>query len=479
MGHNRFASIRKFHPPSHAGLRITSAVLLVALAAWGCTPNSNRPAAQKIMGNVLYRERIMLPPEATITVTLEDVSRADAPSVRMAQTTLKPQGGPPFPFSLEYDPAQITAGARYCLRARIDAHGQLLFTSTDFVDPFGAAAGRVVDLLVRAAGRTDATRQTLRTGTFAGTLPCADCAGIRHILALRENNVFFLRLEYLGQGADRLYDDIGTWSISSDGGTLVLHGGRESSPKFAILSPDSLRQLDVEGRHIDSPLPYELVRAVTTQPFEPRLRMRGMYRYQADAGFFAECLTGLRLPVAQEADNAAIERAYSEARRTPGEEVLAILEGRIVERPPMEGDGVLDMLVVEQFGKFWPGESCGPRHSRAELTNTYWKLVRLGEESIVVAPQQREPHLKLETNNRLGGFSGCNRFMGAWQLEGETLRFTGIATTRMACPAGMEQEAAFVRALESMSSWKIMGEHLEFFDTQGALLARFESRYME
>ena len=472
----RPALVSRGNQSFHPALRNTHSVLLVALALCGCTSDSKRP--EKLTGNVLYRERMMLPPGATVTVTLEDVSRADAPAVQLAQTVFQPQGGPPFPFSLEYDPARITAGARYAVRARIDNQGQLLFTTTEFVDPFGTDADKGVELLVRAAARPDA-RQTLSPGTFEGILPCADCAGVRHRLVVREGNVFFLRVEYLGQGEDRHFDDIGTWSISSDGGTLLLHGGREAVPRFEILSPDSLLQLDTEGRRIASQLPYELVRAVAPQSFEPRLRMRGMYSTMADAGFFTECLTRLRLPVEHEADIAAIERAYATARRTPGEEVLAAIEGRIAKRPPMEGDGVLDMLVVEHFDKFWPGETCGARQSQAELIGTYWKLVRLHEETIVVGPPQREPHLKLEPNNRLGGFGGCNRFMGTWQLEAQTLRFSGIAMTKMACLAGMEQEGAFLTALESMSTWKILGEHLEFYDAQGKLLARFEARSRE
>ncbi len=38
--------------------------------------------------------------------------------------------------------------------------------------------------------------------------------------------------------------------------------------------------------------------------------MRGEFTYVADAGRFAECRTRVSLPVAQEAGNAALERAY-------------------------------------------------------------------------------------------------------------------------------------------------------------------------
>jgi heat shock protein HslJ len=53
-----------------------------------------------------------------------------------------------------------------------------------------------------------------------------------------------------------------------------------------------------------------------------------------------------------------------------------------------------------------------------------------------------------------------------------------MAGTMMACKEGMEQEAAFLKALESTVSWEIRGEHLEFLDARGVMLLRFESRYM-
>ena len=74
-------------------------------------------------------------------------------------------------------------------------------------------------------------------------------------------------------------------------------------------------------------------------PLEPRLAMRGMYKYFADSGRFTECLTRKNLPVAMEQDNAALESAYSKARRQPGEELLVNLEGRVALRPRMEGQG--------------------------------------------------------------------------------------------------------------------------------------------
>jgi len=47
--------------------------------------------------------------------------------------------------------------------------------------------------------------------------------------------------------------------------------------------------------------------------------------------------------------------------------------------------------------------------------------------------------------------------------------------TFIACPEGMETERDFVKALEQVRSWKILGNHLELIDGSGTLLARLEA----
>jgi copper homeostasis protein (lipoprotein) len=172
----------------------------------------------------------------------------------------------------------------------------------------------------------------------------------------------------------------------------VLFGGREAPLRFAIKDANTLRQLDLEGREMTTSLNYDLRRTQDLPPLEPRLLMRGMYTYIADAGRFTECLTRQNWPVAQEQDNAALESAYIQSRNQPGEAMLVTLEGRVAMRPKMEGEGQQRTLVVERFTGIWPGETCGARFATEPLENTYWKLTRLGDTPVTVASQQREPH---------------------------------------------------------------------------------------
>ena len=100
----------------------------------------------KIEGTVFYRERIALPPNAVVEIQLEDVSRADAVATVVAALSLSSENGPPYAFSIDYDPARIDSRMTYALRASILVDGKLMFTTMDYTDPFSA---NPVPVLVR------------------------------------------------------------------------------------------------------------------------------------------------------------------------------------------------------------------------------------------------------------------------------------------------------------------------------------------
>lgn len=311
---------------------------------------------------------------------------------------------------------------------------------------------------------------------YSGVLPCADCEGIRYDLDLRPDQVFFLRMTYLGQPQANSFDEIGEWSLAADRAVLALHGGQEAPSMFAVRDPHTLRKLDLGGKQIASQLNYDIARQDTYSPLEPRLQLRGMYRYTADAGIFEECLTGLKLAVAQESDNAALEAAYAKARKEPGQALLVALDGRIVKRPGMEGDQPRDTLIVEKTGRFLPNENCGARGVTHDLEGTRWVLVRLNDQEIAVSDRRREPYFALASGeHRVAGHGGCNRLMGSYELNGDKIEFSKMALTRMACP-DVGFEGAFVKALEAAEHWRISGAHLELTDAAGTVVARFESR---
>jgi len=187
-----------------------------------------------------------------------------------------------------------------------------------------------------SASATDTVKRTMNDeassplggfpAIFEGELPCADCPGIYYHLDLFEDGVFFLRTTYLGRGAGAIFDTVGSWSLASET-RLALFGDPEAPMLFRVVDSETLRKLDAEGRDIESSLNYDLRRKDAVGTIEPRFTMRGMYSYMADAALFDECLSGRRFQVAMEADNIALERAYLEAQRQPGEALLVSIQG--------------------------------------------------------------------------------------------------------------------------------------------------------
>jgi heat shock protein HslJ len=81
-----------------------------------------------------------------------------------------------------------------------------------------------------------------------------------------------------------------------------------------------------------------------------------------------------------------------------------------------------------------------------------------------------------DDSGQLTGYSGCNRFKGSYDVEGNTMRIGFIMLTRMGCEAEiMKQEYAFVLALQDTASYHIHVNTLELYAAEGSLLATFEA----
>ena len=71
--------------------------------------------------------------------------------------------------------------------------------------------------------------------------------------------------------------------------------------------------------------------------------------------------------------------------------------------------------------------------------------------------------LNLQTAQNLGGYDGCNQGGGSWKLEGSTVRFSELRSTRMAC-AGIEDPYLFRATAGEVSD---DGSIMELYDAQG------------
>ena len=85
---------------------------------------------------------------------------------------------------------------------------------------------------------------------------------------------------------------------------------------------------------------------------------KGYFSYFADAALFVECISNNKYPVAMENDYIALERAYLELDKNPGEKILVEIIGEIERRDKIEGEGKNDFLIVKKFVKILPNEQC-------------------------------------------------------------------------------------------------------------------------
>jgi putative lipoprotein len=125
-------------------LLLTMSLLLVAACA------KPPPATLTVDGLVVQRSRNALPPGTVVTVRLLDVSRADAPSVTLAEQRIELGGRQlPVPFSLMVTADRLDARMSYAVAADARLNGQLLMFSTNrhAVITHGAPTGGVAVLL--------------------------------------------------------------------------------------------------------------------------------------------------------------------------------------------------------------------------------------------------------------------------------------------------------------------------------------------
>lgn len=109
----------------------------------------------------------------------------------------------------------------------------------------------------------------------------------------------------------------------------------------------------------------------------------------------------------------------------------------------------------------------------APLQGTFWKLIQIagkampGHEGQAIGMHKtRDIGILLDSQGqRLSGFSGCNRLMGAYQVDQQALTFTELGGTRMACPAAsMALEQQVLQLLRGTKAFRIEGQALVLTD---------------
>lgn len=116
-------------------------ICAIAVPAWA--------EFQTLSGTVAYREKIALPPDALVEITLEDVSLADAKAIPLGMVTVKAADGVPVDFEIRYDDQMVLERHRYTVRAVILVDDKAMWRSTQSFPALTNGAPETVDVLVQ------------------------------------------------------------------------------------------------------------------------------------------------------------------------------------------------------------------------------------------------------------------------------------------------------------------------------------------
>lgn len=83
-------------------------------------------------------------------------------------------------------------------------------------------------------------------GTYEGTLPAADCEGIKTMLIINEDKTYTLRSEYIGE-KDAIFETSGVYHMVGDSIIELVTPSSEEKTYYRMLNDEQLMLSDKEG----------------------------------------------------------------------------------------------------------------------------------------------------------------------------------------------------------------------------------------
>jgi heat shock protein HslJ len=109
----------------------------------------------------------------------------------------------------------------------------------------------------------------------------------------------------------------------------------------------------------------------------------------------------------------------------------------------------------------------------ATLAGTYWVATGIndGREAVVSVLEGTEVTAVFDQDGEVSGSTGCNSYTGPFDTDGDALSIGPLAATEVFCedPEGvMEQEQAFLAAMENVVVYELEDDRLTLRDADGA-----------
>jgi putative lipoprotein len=465
-----------------AALLLACSTVVCVIVAIAALTGGGENAA--VTGAVTYRERIALPADAVLNVQLQDVSLADAPADVIGEEINRNPGQVPVSYAVVYDPKEIKENHTYSVRARIeDGSGKLLFTTTQHYGVITRGnPTEDVEIVVEMVGGapppaepTPSAEAYLRFSepVQGATVPVGEPFTVSgQGAALPEGNVVVQVLDRDGkvlaeepttlQGKEVGTGGEGTWSLqlrieTEPGAAGKIHAFSPSPKDGSIVASDqvdvSLGQTEAGPTYLEIEEPAEGATLDTSQP----IPVNGIGAGLPEGNVVVQARDNAGQVLAQQptvlqgkdvgtggAGTWSVELIVGASAGTPGQ-IMAF------STSPKDGSLVASAVVHVTFG------------GGSTLEETFWVLSETLPDTEVTAWFE---------NGQVNGSAGCNNYFGGYTTRGgDRIEISELGSTMMMCSEEiMEQEQAYLAALQSATSYRVEEGVLTLTYPGGALL---------
>lgn len=115
--------------------------------------------------------------------------------------------------------------------------------------------------------------------------------------------------------------------------------------------------------------------------------------------------------------------------------------------------------------------------ANSQLAGTSWDVINYnnGREAVVSLILDTAITAAFSEDGQISGNAGCNDYSGPYTTEGDEITIGPIAATRRFCieEGLMDQEAAYLAALETAATYQITGDTMVMRTAEGAMVANF------
>lgn len=134
------------------------------------------------------------------------------------------------------------------------------------------------------------------------------------------------------------------------------------------------------------------------------------------------------------------------------------------------------LFMVWACGTGKENTKTSPQVASIALATTEWTLLKVkGKDGMITPSGDRLPNLLIAADNKVSGNSGCNRYFGSVTIEGTTIKFSQMGSTRMFCTEGAAIEAAVLETYTLADNYTIEGKQLTL-KKGSEMLAQFTTK---